>query len=105
MKLDASALVGYYTKSYVGLALAGKQRLIAVITSLSVDTITAASANTAASYSTTGTANLGSINIGMPYVSTSMQLVGTISIGELLGSTWIENVSSKRMAMEHLPAV
>ena len=81
-KLDASALVGYYTKSYVDTALAGNQPLATMITSLSAETIPAFGAITAASYSTTGTANLGSINIVILYVSTLMQSAVTISIGD-----------------------
>ena len=83
-------MVGYYTKSYVDTALAGKQRLITMITSPAVDTITAVGYITAAIYSTTGVANLGFINTCTFYVATLMQSVGTISVGTLTGSVWTD---------------
>ena len=72
LKLDSTALVGYYTKSSVDTALAGKQPLINMLTALSVDSITATGAITAAGYSITGTANFGSINTNILYVSTML---------------------------------
>ena len=80
-KLDASALAGYYTKSFVDTALASKQPLTTMIKPLSVDTITGAGAITAAGNSTTGTANFGSMNTDILYVSTMMQSAGSISVG------------------------
>ena len=58
-----------------------------MLTALSVDTITAAGAITAAGYSTAGAANFRSINTNILYVSTMMQSAGTISVGTLIGST------------------
>ena len=50
LKLDSSALTDYYNKSYVDTALAGKQPLINMLTYLSVATITASGAITAAGF-------------------------------------------------------
>ena len=62
LKLDSTALTDYYTKSYVDTALGGKQPLLNMLTALSGDTITVAGAIAAAGFTTTGTANFGSIN-------------------------------------------
>ncbi len=56
-----------------------------MLTSLSVDTITAAGAIIAAGYSTTGTANFRSTNTDILYVSTMMLSAGAISVGTLSG--------------------
>ena len=61
-----------------------------MLTALSVDTITAIGAITDFGYSTTGTANLGSTNTGILYVSTLMESAGSISIGTLSDSTWTD---------------
>jgi hypothetical protein len=89
-KLDSSALADYYNQTYVDNALAGKQPLINVLTSLNIASITATGLITAGSFSTTGTTNSGSINTGILYVSTLMQSAGTISVGSLTGSTWTD---------------
>ena len=90
MKLDSTALVDYYNKSYVDSALAGKQPTINMLTSLNVASLTPTGLVTAGSFSTTGASNSGSINTGILYVSTLMQSAGTISVGTLSGSTWTD---------------
>ena len=61
-----------------------------MLTALAVDSKTAAGAITAAGYSATRTANFGSINTNILYVSTMTQSAGTISVGTLTGSTWTD---------------
>ena len=57
-------------------------------TSLDVASIAATGLITAGTFSTTGTANLGSINTDILYVSTLMQSAGPISVGSLTAGVW-----------------
>ena len=61
-----------------------------MLIALTVGSITATGLITANSFSTTGTANSGSINTGILYLSTLMQSAGTISVGSLIGCTWTD---------------
>jgi len=103
LKLDSTALVDYYNKSYVDNALAGKQPTLNMLTALSAGTITVAGAITAAGFTTTGTATLGSINTDIMYVSTMMQSAGPVRVGSLAGGgVWTDTCKLEAKRKYHL---
>jgi len=83
-------------------ALAGKQPMINMLSSLNVASITATGLITAGSFSTAGTINSDSINTRILYVSTLMQSAGTISVGTLTGSTWTDKCKLDANGDEYL---
>ena len=64
--------------------------MINMLTSLSVDSITATGLIRAGSFITTETATLGSINADIIYLTTLMQSTGPVRVGSWIGGVWVD---------------
>ena len=64
--------------------------MINMLTALTVDILTAFGAITAAGFTTTGPATLGSINADMLYLTTLVQSTGPVRVGSWIGGVWVD---------------